>query len=368
MMRGRMTPTRLGARAALAVALLALAGCTTPEPLLGLFGGGSENNARTEAAQMLVANAAVEGAADGDGGVPAPETAAAPVEPVTKIAALPAVGAPKPARARAPSCAVQSPGGRASGTVESDGRRFAIECFRAKTEKPAPAVLILHGAAGIGRNTVYDRLAEMLAERGYNAFILEYLRPIETQAPAAKGKPAPQVVRGQGQKTPTKADAGKSAQRVKTPRSRLMDNEAQAKAIDDAITAVQALGYVDHGGIGLFGLSLGGFHALAIAAHDTRVKAVVNMFGAMPYQSAPGVYRMPPTLILHGDRDNIVPVKRAHELAKLLKEIGATYELKIYKGQGHTFRDAADQDSLERSTRFLFRWLGSKPGFEDTAG
>jgi dienelactone hydrolase len=357
-----MTPGRFVARAAALAALLMFAGCAAgPEPLLGLFGQGTDANARTEAAAMLTLTS--DGAADGDGGVPAPETAAAPVEPVVQVAALPAIGGPrepKPAKARAPSCNVPAPGGRSSGTIESDGQRFAVECFRAKTDKPGPAVLILHGAAGIGRNTVYDRLAEMLTERGYSAFILEYLRPISTPAPA-KPKAAPQVVRGQSQ---AKADSIRSAARVRQPRARLMDNEAQAKAIEDAITSIQALSYVDQGGIGLFGLSLGGFHALAIAAHDTRVKAVVNMFGAMPRQSAPGVYRMPPTLILHGDRDNIVPVKRAHELARLLKEIGATYELKVYKGQGHTFRDAADQDSLERSTQFLFRWLGGKPGFD----
>src|SRR5262249_51217658 len=161
------------------------------------------------------------------------------------------------------------------------------------------------------------------------------------------------VVRGgQAAKPAAKPEAKKATTatatpaRLRTPRARLMDNETQARAIDDAITAIQALAHVDEASIGLFGLSLGGFHALAMAAHDERIKAVVNMFGAMPRNQAPGVYRMPPTLILHGDRDNIVPVKRAHELATLLKEIGATYELKVYKGQGHTFRDAADQDSL----------------------
>lgn len=367
-----MTPRLVAGRAMAAAALLLLAGCANGgNPLLGLFGPARDAAPRGEAAALLALIPPSDGSADGNGGAPAPETAAAPVEPVTQIASLPAPGglpSPKPPAARAPSCAVPKPGARASGTVMSDGHAFAIECFRARTDAPAPAVLILHGAKGIGRNTVYERLAEQLVERGYNAFILEYLRPIERPPAAKPGQP--QVIRGQNQKEAARSEKAKIvAARLKTPpRRRLMDNEGQARAIEDAITAVQALPFVDHGGIGLFGLSLGGFHALAIAAHDTRVKAVVNMFGAMPRQSASGVYRMPPTLILHGDRDNIVPVRRAHELARLLKEIGATYELKVYKGQGHTFRDAADRDSLERSTEFLFHWLGGKPGFDDRAG
>ncbi len=367
-----MTPRRVAGRAAAVAALLLLAGCASGAyPLLGLFGPPGEGTGRGQAAALQALARAPDDAADGAGGVPAAETAPAPVEPATQLASLPAPGGllpAKPPAARAPSCATPAPGGRTSGTVMSDGHPFAIDCFRAASDAPAPAVLILHGSRGIGRNTVYERLAERLAERGYNAFILQYLRPAEP-ADAAKAGP-PSAARGQGRTAAARSEKARiAAARTKTPpRRRLIDNESQARAIEDAITAIQALAYVDHGGIGLFGLSLGGFHALAIAAHDTRVKAVVNMFGAMPRQSAPGVYRMPPTLILHGDRDNVVPVRRAHELARLLKEIGATHELKVYKGQGHSFRGAADQDSLERATEFLLRWLGAKPGPDDRAG
>jgi carboxymethylenebutenolidase len=142
------------------------------------------------------------------------------------------------------------------------------------------------------------------------------------------------------------------------PRKQSVDSEGQTEAIETAITAVQALSYVNHERIGLFGLSLGGFHALAIAARDHRIGAVVDMFGAMPRPVGPTVERMPPTLVLHGERDVVVPVRRAHELAMLLKTVGAVHEVKIYKGQGHSFTGAADQDSVERTVAFLVRHLG----------
>ncbi|WP_422678403.1 dienelactone hydrolase family protein [Bosea beijingensis] len=54
------------------------------------------------------------------------------------------------------------------------------------------------------------------------------------------------------------------------------------------------------------GFSLGGALALALAARDRRIKAVVDFFGFLP----PGLERasLPPTLILHGDADRVVPV------------------------------------------------------------
>jgi len=272
-----------------------------------------------------------------------------------RIAMLPTgrVGprARKPAPQAEPVCGEVAPGGRAMGTMESGGVRFTVECFRAKTARPGPAVIILHGARGIGRNTIYERLALELAERGQSSFVLQYLSGQE---------PPPVPAKQAAAKTgATKAAAAKPAQR-----KRGVDSAAQIKAIENAVTAVQSLAYVDHERIGLFGLSLGGFHALAIASRDPRIGAVVDMFGGMPRPVEPTVERMPPTLVLHGDRDAVVPVKRAHELAKLLKTVGAVHEVKIYKGQGHSFTGAADQDSIERTVEFLARHLGERTARE----
>ena len=267
----------------------------------------------------------------------------------TELAMLPIPARPPSPRKPETSSAICGPlaaGAHGMGMVESNGLRFAVECFRSKQAGPAPGVIILHGARGIGRNTIYERLAEQLTARGQHAFIFQYLGAVEAPPMLLTGKSQPPK--------PTPA-------RIKTPpKKRGVDSIVQTQAIESAITAVQSLSYVDHERIGLFGLSLGGFHALAIASRDARIGAVVDMFGAMPRPVGPTVDRMPPTLVLHGDRDAIVPVRRAQELAKLLQSIGATYEIKIYKGQGHSFTGGADQDSVERSVEFLERWLRAR--------
>lgn len=279
-----------------------------------------------------------------------------------QLALAPAPPASKPAASQPPVCGALAAGQSARGLVESQGKRFRMECRRADAAAPAPAVIILHGLHGIGRSTLYARLAEALNERGIHAFIFEYLTPEPPPGnPPAKAGSKTAVARPQGQAQGQTQPGGKVVTPAKpAPRSPGVESAAQARAISEAITAVQALGYVDHRRIGMFGLSLGGFHALALAARDQRIAAVVNMFGAMPRATAPEVTRMPPVLILHGDRDAVVPVRRAYELDRLLKRIGAEYEMKIYKGQGHSFRGGADADSLSRSVDFFARRLGPR--------
>lgn len=350
-------PTPALGRLALVVLAFAAAGCAgTPLDLVGSWFGPAGQDPPKAAALAPGAGPApapVAGANGGTGGdQPSSYDGGASADGAApELAMLPTPVRP-PERRKPQSagsiCGPLAAGGRGMGLVESDGLQFAVECFRAKEQATAPAVLILHGARGIGRNTLYERLAERLVERGHNAFIFQYLRGVEPpSAPPAGKSPSARTAPARAKAPP--------------PRRRDVDSDAQTRAIDAAITAVQALGYVDHERIGLFGLSLGGFHALAIAARDDRIGAVVDMFGAMPRPVGPIVARMPPTLILHGDRDAVVPVRRAHELARLLKTIGATYELKIYKGQGHSFTGAADQDSIERSVDFLDRWLRPRP-------
>ncbi|MCC7046223.1 MAG: dienelactone hydrolase family protein [Alphaproteobacteria bacterium] len=358
----RLTPA-IG-RLALIALTLAATGCTGASlDLIGQLGlnFGSEGepaaapSAAALAAQQPRAGGPATNGTNGASPIVRSDSAAIAAEDIgdaagserTELAMAPIPA--RPAQPRKPEagraiCGALAPGQRGIGSVESNGLQFTVECFRAKQAGPAPGIIILHGARGIGRNTIYERLAEHLNERGHHAFIFQYLGAAETTPVVLTGKPA--------------AAAKGGAARLKTPpRKRGVDSAAQTLAIDRAITAVQALPYVDHERIGLFGLSLGGFHALAIASQDERIGAVVDMFGAMPRPVGPTVTRMPPTLVLHGDRDAVVPVRRAYELAKLLKTIGAPHEVKIYKGQGHSFTGAADQDSVERSVEFLDRRL-----------
>ena len=56
-----------------------------------------------------------------------------------------------------------------------------------------------------------------------------------------------------------------------------------------------------------------------------------------------------PVLILHGDRDPIVPLRYSEKA----KETFPDAELIVYPGQGHGFSGAALQDALEKETAFF---------------
>lgn len=130
----------------------------------------------------------------------------------------------------------------------------------------------------------------------------------------------------------------------------------------DAIRHVRSLPATDPERIGLFGLSLGGFHAVDIAARDERLGAVVALMGALP-RSTPetSVRSMPPTLILHGARDSVVPIGRAVDLALLLGRLQSPFDMKIYVRGGHTMARDAHGDSVRLVAEFFGRHL-TDPG------
>ena len=205
-----------------------------------------------------------------------------------------------------------------------DGRFVRVEAFHGHGEGQMPAVIILHGASGLGDGTLFYPQATALNERGISAFIVHYFDGL----PARKNAASPAL------------------------------HDQRERIVTEALNYVEALTYVDGSKIGIYGLSLGGFQALSLASRDIRVAAVVDVIGAMPSQVArEPIYRMPPTLILHGDRDRTVPVARAKELAQILDTLGTPYEMKIYHGESHYFRVAAREDSMREAADFFDRHL-----------
>lgn len=214
-----------------------------------------------------------------------------------------------------------------------NGRRIKVDVVRAETSQfdddgRAPAVLILHGAHGLGDGSLYYPQAKALAEHGITAFVVHYFDGIPQAHKAAPN----------------------------------LHDEREA-IVSAAVGYVARQSFVDPDRIGIFGLSLGSFQALSLGSRDTRIQAVVDQVGAMPAEvMRRGVTRMPPTLVLHGDRDRTVPLARARELIRLLEQIGAEHEVKIYRGEGHTFRGEAREDSIARTVDFFERHLGGDRG------
>jgi carboxymethylenebutenolidase len=209
-------------------------------------------------------------------------------------------------------------------SYQSQGKTIAVERFEPQSEGKHPGVLVLHGSGGMWvGGSMFRDCARDLAGRGYVVHIVHYFDQTGTQC----------VI----------------------PNRLLMVKHFRswALAIAEGITHLSRQPNVDPDRIGLLGFSLGGYLAVAEAMHDPRVSAVVEYYGGVPVVLIPELRRLPPTLILHGDSDEIVSVDEAHLLKRMLEERSLVFESKIYPGQGHAFTGDALRDARERTAAFF---------------
>lgn len=209
-------------------------------------------------------------------------------------------------------------------TLHSGGVPVTVEWFEGKGSGARPAVLMLHGADGLKDSGRYQSGAHAIAAEGYGVALLHYLdRTGERRASFA------------------------GIARNFMP---------WLDTVRDALAWMSHRPDVDPARIGLVGISLGGSLGLAAASRDRRIKALVDYFGPLP-AGAMGTVDLPPTLILHGARDPIVPVANAYAVEAVLKQQGGAYEIKVYPDQGHGFHGTAFVDANRRVAAFLGRYL-----------
>jgi dienelactone hydrolase len=210
----------------------------------------------------------------------------------------------------------------------SDHQPIAIERFDPKSGGPHLAVMLIHGGAGPQGDWRKSGILDALTIAGYAVFVPHYFD-------------------GPGDWSPTdKPDKFLKYIRV----------------LNDATRYIAAQPDIRNKGIGVVGISLGGFLSLALAEEERshppplrspEIKAVIEFFGGMPGFAEERMTTMPPVLILHGEDDDVVPVSSAYELEKLLKTKAFPYEIKIYPHQGHGFTGEAQDDSKKRTVSFL---------------
>jgi carboxymethylenebutenolidase len=129
-------------------------------------------------------------------------------------------------------------------------------------------------------------------------------------------------------------------------------------AIQDAISYVCERGCVDPARIGVLGISLGGYLAIALGIEDRRVRAIVELSGGVPLGWEERMPRdMPPTLLLHGERDEVVPIAEAYKLQALFEQRHVTHEVAIFPNQTHWLSGTAQAELLTRCAAFLDRHL-----------
>ena len=210
-------------------------------------------------------------------------------------------------------------------SFKSGGKAIAVETFQGSGASRLPTVLMLHGADGLSYNTQYREAVRDVAAAGYQVHLVHYLdRTGEKRASF----------------------------------STLFQNFTPWMAtVQDALTFAANHPGADPNRIGIVGISLGAALGLAVSSTDSRVKALVNYFGPLPQGAIATTSRLPPTLVLHGSADPIVPVANAYAVEALLRQQNVPHEVKVYPGQGHGFRGAAEEDATRRSLAFLQRHL-----------
>ena len=138
-----------------------------------------------------------------------------------------------------------------------------------------------------------------------------------------------------------------------------------------AVTYVATRPNIDPKRIVLAGISLGAFLSLALAAElsssqdpaeRATLRAVLDISGGLvaPFDTLATPY-FPPTLILHGADDTVVPVSHAHELDRKLTQLDVAHRTEILPGEGHWFSAASAPRMLLATSAFLQVHLQSRP-------
>jgi carboxymethylenebutenolidase len=208
-------------------------------------------------------------------------------------------------------------------TYQSGAVSIAVEQREPETSDAHPGMLVLHGSMGAGSYWM-GRFAPTLARLGIAAYAPRYLQKTGSLLATSK---------------------------------KILDGKhfpAWLAAVRDAVSYVAERPGIDAQRIGILGFSLGGYLAMALAAEERRIRAVIELSGGLPPgwedQVSTG---MAPVLLLHGTNDAVVPVAEAYRAERVLKERGVVCELEVFPGERHWITGTAQDRLLKRCAEFL---------------
>lgn len=217
-------------------------------------------------------------------------------------------------------------------TFRADGREIRIDRHEPGGDGKRPAILLLHGSGGnIG--FWLDRLAPVLSSAGVALFAPHYFDRTGTQ----------------------RADFAAITDGVHVPQ--------WLETIDAALAFAAAQPRVDPARVALVGISLGAYLSLALAAEFSasseaavrkRIRCIVELSGGLaePFASM-ATREFPPTLVLHGEADTVVPVSEARALDARLEALGVAHETRVLRGEGHWFSGGAQFQLMLTVAGFL---------------
>ena len=198
--------------------------------------------------------------------------------------------------------------------------------------KSRPAIVLLHGSGG-NTDRWSARLGPVLQAADLHLYAPHYFERTGTQ----------------------RADQSTITDGVHVP--------LWLETIQDSLRFVRSRPGVDPNHVILAGISLGGFLALALASNLSSLpegldqpvlRAVIEVSGGLvPPYDRQVTARFPPTLILHGADDAVVPVNFAHRLESRLAALAVPHHSEILPGEGHWFSPAALPRMLVAVSSFL---------------
>ena len=222
-------------------------------------------------------------------------------------------------------------------TLHIGGKPIRLDVHEpAPTGKPTPAILLMHGSGG---NTDWwsSRIAPFITGAGVALFSPHYFDRTGT----------------------TRADFSTITDGVHVP--------LWLDTLAATLTDIAARPTIDPTRIAIVGVSLGSFLSLAYAAQLSaspdpttrhKIRCLVDLSGGLvePYASQATTH-FPPTLILHGDRDTIVPVQHAYDLDAILTRLNVPHETHILPDGDHWLNGLQPMDLLLKLSAFMSKYL-----------
>jgi len=139
-----------------------------------------------------------------------------------------------------------------------------------------------------------------------------------------------------------------------TPAARAAGVRVSAPALHAYVDAQLATHGLSEDKVALVGFSQGTMMALHVGPRRARSLAGIIGFSGMladPDELAAEVVTRPPVLLVHGDRDEVLPVEALHQAESGLQDLDFDVASHISPGLGHSI----DEAGLQLGARFLIQ-------------
>jgi carboxymethylenebutenolidase len=239
---------------------------------------------------------------------------------------------------------------------QSGGKAITVEISTPAKPGKYPVLVILHAVDGIEGDwaVLYRALCKEYSSRGYVvvlAHLFDRTDPKKTDRAAYRDL----FVNHFSGKELCEKDAKRRKQLF----------AEWVECVRDTVAYARSRPEVNGERVALVGFSLGACLALSAATeHDLKLAALVEVCGALPVEYRPHVKCMPPTLVLHGDADKVIPVEQAYLIAGLFLARKQCPDVEIVAGAEHMFlKDGKEvqwlklAEAKKRATAFLDKHL-----------